>query len=149
MADLLALERWCNALPDLIEQRASDLAGEVVIRMATSLIEHTPVDVTTAASNWIASIGTPNLFEMPAIYPGSGGSTAPASRAEAIAHVRRVVADKDPGRPLWLSNTVDYMVYLNNFGTSQQEPAGFFERGVLVGISYAAGTTLGITRHGN
>jgi len=144
VADLLALEKWCNDLPDRIEQAASDLAVEVVIRMATNLIQHTPVDVTTAASNWIASINAPNMFEMPAIHPGTHGSTAGASRAEAIAYVQRVVAMKDPGEPLWLSNIVPYMVFLTNHGTSQQEPAGFFERGVLVGISYAKSATLGI-----
>ena len=144
MADLLALEKWCNALPDQIDAAASRLVEQVVIRMATNLIQHTPVDVTTAASNWIASLNAPNLFELPAIYPGERGSTAAASRAEAIAHVKRVVADKRPGEPVWLSNIVPYMVYLTNHGTSQQEPAGFFERGVLVGISYAKTATLGI-----
>ncbi len=146
MADLLALEKWCNDLPDRIELAASELVADVITRMATNLIEHTPVDVTTAASNWIASLNTPNLFEMPAIYPGQAGSTAGASRAEAISHVRRVVADKLPGEPVWLSNTVPHMVYLTNHGTSQQEPAGFFERGVLVGVAYAATASLGIKR---
>lgn len=144
MPDLLALERWCNALPDRIEERASQLVCDVVIRMATNLIQHTPVDVTTAASNWIASLNSPIMFELPAIFPGEHGSTAGASRAEAIAHVTRVLADKEPGETVWLSNIVPYMVYLTNHGTSRQEPAGFFERGVLVGISFAKTATLGI-----
>jgi hypothetical protein len=144
VADLLALEKLCNDLPDQIELAASKLVADVIVRMAVNLIEHTPVDVTTAASNWIASLNAPNLFEMPAIHPGKGGSTAGASRSEAIAHVRRVVADKLPGEPVWLSNIVPYMVYLTNHGTSQQEPAGFFERGVLVGISYASTASLRI-----
>jgi hypothetical protein len=149
MADLLALEKLCNDLPDRIEQAASDLVCEVIIQMATNLIEHTPVDITTAASNWIASLNTPNLFELPAIVPGTAGSTAGQSRSEAVEHVRRVVADKEPGEAVWLSNIVPYMVYLTNYGTSKQEPAGFFERGVLVGVSYAATATLGIKLNGD
>lgn len=146
MADLLALEKWCNALPDRIEKGSSELVCDVVLRMATNLIEHTPVDVTTAASNWIAALNTPIMFELPAIFPGEHGSTAGASRAEAIAHVTRVLADKKPGETVWLSNIVPYMVYLTNHGTSRQEPAGFFERGVLVGISFAKTATLRITK---
>jgi hypothetical protein len=144
MADLLALERWCNALPDRIEKSASKLVVDVVIRMATNLIEHTPVDVTTAASNWIAALNSPIDFPLPAIFPGKHGSTAGSSRAEAIAHVTRVLAEKEPGETVWLSNIVPYMADLTNHGTSKQEPAGFFERGVLVGISFAKTASLGI-----
>lgn len=144
MADLLTLERWCNALPDRIDKAASELVVDVVIRMATNLIEHTPVDVTTAASNWIAALNAPIMFELPAIVPGKHGSTAGQSRSEAIAHVTRVLAEKQAGETVWLSNIVPYMVYLTNHGTSRQEPAGFFERGVLVGISFAKTASLGI-----
>jgi hypothetical protein len=143
MADLLALEKWCTALPDRIEQGANDLAKSVVIRMASNLIDHTPVDITTAVSNWQASLNVPIMFELPAIVPGSQGSTAPASRYEALEHVRRVTEDKDPGHPIFLSNIVEYLGELNR-GTSQQEPAGFFERGVVVGRVYLQTATLGI-----
>ena len=145
MADLLALERWCNDLPDRIERSANELAMDVVIRMAGNLIDHTPVDVTTAVSNWQASINVPAMFDLPAIVPGSHGSTAPASRAEALAHVTRVVADKLPGEPIFLSNLAPHLVFLND-GSSKQEPAGFFERGVVVGREHLANATLGINR---
>jgi hypothetical protein len=135
MADLLALERLCNVLPDRIEIAANKLAQGVVKEMATNLIDHTPVDITTAVSNWQASLNAPAMFELPAIYPGSHGSTAPASRLEALGHVERAVADKHPGEPIFLSNITPYIETLNT-GTSKQEPAGFFERGVVVGRVY-------------
>lgn len=144
MADLRALARWCSALPDRIDRGANEVAKAVVIRMAENLIDHTPVDVTTAVSNWQASINAPAMFGFDAIVPGRHGSTAPASRAEALAHVTRVVADKRPGEPIYLSNLTPYLVYLNQ-GSSQQEPAGFFERGVVVGAAYLATAKLGIT----
>ena len=135
------LEKLCNALPDRIDKAASEMAIDVTISMARDLIVHTPVDITTAVSNWQASIGVPASFELPAIYPGEKGSTAPASRAEALGHVTRTLEDKDPGATIYLSNLTPYIIDLNN-GTSAQEPAGFFERGVLVGERYAQTATL-------
>lgn len=145
MADLRALARWCNALPDRIERSANQLAVNVVIRMAGNLIDHTPVDVTTAVSNWQSSINAPAMFGFDAIVPGKHGSTASQSRAEALDHIKRVVADKRPGERIYLSNLTPYLVHLNN-GTSTQEPAGFFERGVAVGGAYLATATLGISK---
>lgn len=135
MADLLALERLCNVLPDRIDLAVNRLAKNVVIEMARDLIEHTPVDVTTAASNWQAALNSPAMFELPAIVPGHHGSTAGASRSEALGHVSRVVAEKRPGERIFLSNLAPHLDDLNN-GTSKQEPAGFFERGVVVGSGY-------------
>lgn len=143
MADLLALEKWCIALPDRIDAATNDLVRGVVTAMATNLIDHTPVDITTAVSNWQASLNAPTLFELPAIVPGERGSTAPASRAEALAHVQRVLDDRDVGETTYLSNITPYLGELNR-GTSTQEPAGFFERGVVVGRVYLQTATLGI-----
>lgn len=132
MADLLALERLCNVLPDRIEKAASQLAIDFVEAIDRDVVEHTPVDVTTAVSNWQASLNAPAFAELPAIVPGSHGSTAAASSAEAIAHVVRTLEDKQPGERIYLSNLAPHIIDLNN-GTSKQEPAGFFQRGILVG----------------
>jgi hypothetical protein len=144
VADLLALERWCNVLPDRIEEATNTLVKNVVTAMATNLIDHTPVDITTAVSNWQVSLNAPVLFELPAIVPGQAGSTAPASRAEALAHVKRALDDRELGEVTYLSNITPYLGELNR-GTSKQEPAGFFERGVVVGRVHLATATLGIT----
>jgi len=143
VADLLALEKWCNALPDQIEVATNKLVTNVVIAMAENLIDHTPVDITTAVSNWQASLNAPVLFELPAIVPGTAGSTAPASRSEALAHIKRVLDDRETGEVTYLSNITPYLGELNR-GTSKQEPAGFFERGVVVGRVYLQTATLGI-----
>lgn len=132
MADLLALEKWCKGLPARIEQAANSLAIDFVKAVDRDLVEHTPVDVTTAVSNWQASLNSAPVFELPAIVPGERGSTAAASSSEAIAHVTRVIAEKRPGERIFLSNLAPHIIDLNN-GTSRQEPAGFFQRGILVG----------------
>ena len=145
MAELLELERLCNVLPGQIEQAANELAKGVVKAIDSDLVEHTPVDVTTAVSNWQPSVNGPANFELPAIYPGEGGSTAPESRREAIAHVDRALADKEPGVPFYLSNVTPYIGDLNN-GTSKQEPAGFVERAIRIGEKFAATAQLRIQK---
>lgn len=119
-------------MPKKIDVAANEVAKSVVMAVAKDVIEHTPVDETTAASNWQGDIARPASFELPAIFPGSHGSTAAQSRAAAIAHVERTTADKDPGIPFYLSNLMDYIRKLNN-GSSRQEPKGFVERATLVG----------------
>lgn len=143
MAGLLELERWCTALPDQIEAAANEVAKETVRVIDRDVVAHTPVDVTTAVSNWQPGINTAPDFELPAIVPGQAGSTAPQSRAEAIAHVDRALAEKEPGEAFYLSNLVDHIGPLND-GTSQQEPAGFVERAVRKGELYAATAELEI-----
>lgn len=129
---LLDLAKDMQKLPDKIEAGASRIVVSVVKAIDRDVVAHTPVDITTAESNWQASLNSPAAFELPAIYPGSGGSTASESATAAIAHVDRTLADKKPGEAVFLSNLLDYIVPLNN-GTSKQEPRGFVERATLVG----------------
>lgn len=130
-------------LPDQIEKGASNVVVAVVKAIDRDVVPHTPVDTSEALSNWQAGINEPVSFPLPAIYPGSHGSTASASQEAAISHVDRVLATKEPGMPVYLSNLTEYIVGLNN-GTSSQEPKGFVERAVLVGRLTAARTPLGI-----
>lgn len=136
LPDLLALARWCDVLPDRIDEAVNTAARDITIAMATDLIWHTPVDITTAASNWQASLNSPAFLPLPAIFPGERGSTAEASRSEALAHVKRAIAPKRAGEPIFLSNLTDYILDLN-MGSSRQEPPGFLERGILVAERFA------------
>ena len=132
MADLLDLEKWCLDLPDRIEAGANELAKTVIRAIDVDLVEHTPVDTTEAVSNWQPGVAAAPDFPLPPIVPGVRGSTAPHSRAEAIAHVERALEDKDPGVSFYLTNVAEHIGLLND-GTSKQEPAGFVERGIRKG----------------
>ena len=143
MANLLDLAKWCNALPDQIEKEASELAKKTVAVMAADLIEHTPVDTSEHVSNWQASINSPPSFGLPAIYLGERGSTREQSGREALAHVRRTLAMKEPGETVYLSNLGPVIEDLNN-GLSSQEPAGFVERGIAIGANFVKKAKLGI-----
>lgn len=140
---LLDLAKWATALPDKIEKGANNVAVAVVKAIDRDVVPHTPVDVTTAVSNWQASLNMRASFELPAIVPGQGGSTAAASQKEAIAHVDRTLKAKKPGEPVYLSNLAPYIVNLND-GTSSQEPKGFVERATLIGRLTARKAKLGL-----
>lgn len=145
MAGLLELEKWCNALPDRIEKAANELARGAADTMAKHLIADTPVDVTTAVSNWQVSLNAPPVFDLPAIYPGEHGSTAIQSKREALKHVQAVLKEKDPGNIIYLSNLTPYINDLNA-GTSPQARAGWIERSIRLGEIYGAQTGLRMTK---
>lgn len=140
---LLDLAKRMEQLPTKIEEGANNVAVAVVKAIDRDVVPHTPVDTTEAVSNWQASLNGPASFELPPIYPGQGGSTAPASQAAAISHVDRTVADKKPGQPVFLSNLAPHIVKLND-GSSTQEPKGFVERATLVGRLTARREKLGL-----
>lgn len=133
-----------EALPALIDKGANNVAIAVVKAIDRDVVPHTPVDTTEALSNWQAEVNAKPMFGLPAIFPGKGGSTAAGSQAEAIAHVDRTLAMKEPGEPVYLSNLAKHIVILNN-GSSSQEPKGFVERAVLIGRLTARRTKLGLT----
>lgn len=138
---LLDLAKRLDKMPTQIEQAANKVKVDCVKAIDRDLVPHTPVDVTTAVSNWQPGVGAKPSFELPAIVPGEYGSTAPESRREAIAHVDRALADVAPGQSFFLSNLTDYIVRLNN-GSSRQEPAGFVERALLIGHKYIRGAKI-------
>jgi hypothetical protein len=143
MAGLLELEKMCLALPGQIDIAANKLACDVVRVIDRDLVEHTPVDVTEAVSNWQPGINTAPGFPLPAIVAGKHGSTAPQSREEAIAHVDRAVAAKRPGEAFYISNLAPHIGFLND-GSSKQEPAGFVERAIRRGEIFAAKADLAV-----
>lgn len=145
MPDLLDLERWCKGLPDQIDRAANVLATEVTVAMAENLIANTPIDITTAVSNWQVSLNAPAMFDLPAIYPGDHGSTGSASRRAALQHVVTTLKDKDPGMPVYLSNLTPYINDLNA-GTSPQARPGWIDRGVRIGELYGDTAVLRIEK---
>lgn len=132
MAGLAELERWCNDLPVRIDRAANTLAKQVTQAIGSDAIDHTPVDTSEAESNWQASLNGPPTFPLPPIYEGERGSTAAQSAKAAKDHIKRTLAEKQPGEKVYLCNVAEHIVDLNN-GTSKQEPAGFVERAELKG----------------
>ncbi len=100
-------DAWERGARRQIEQQAIRL----VLDLVAALMRATPVDTGHARRNWFASIGQP-VTEATI----TGGAAANA----------QVTAYKLEAGPLWVSNPVDYVWFLN-YGTSKQAPAGWIE----------------------
>lgn len=141
MTGLLKLAERLEAKAGALDEDASALCAKVVETIVTDLVYVTPVDESTALSNWQVSVGSPAQAPIPAYFPGEGGSTQAMSAQEAIAAARRELLKKKPGQSVYISNVLRYIDVLNQ-GSSSQEPAGFVERAVLLGRKVARNTKL-------
>lgn len=108
------------------------LAVKVAMTIVEDLAHVTPVDESTAISNWQVQLNAPVQSAIRAYYPGSQGSTYSQSAAATIENARAELAAKKPGQPIYLSNVLRYIKRLNA-GWSTQAPAGYVERSVLLG----------------
>lgn len=99
------------ALRKQVEQQAIAL----VLDLVSALMRATPVDTGHARRNWFASIGRP-ITEPTA----EGGAASNAA----------ITGYKLEAGPLWISNPVDYVVFLN-YGSSKKAAAGWIETTVM------------------
>ena len=114
-----------------LETFASDVAVEGAKAMLEEMVEVTPVDITTALSNWQISLGSPPQLDRVAHTPVSFGSTRGASADKTLADGMAVLQQKKPGQPIFLSNLTPYIGDLDD-GTSRQFAGGFRPRALIV-----------------
>lgn len=114
-----------------LDTLASDIAVEGAKAMLEELVEVTPVDTSTALSNWQVNLGNPAADEIPAHAAGRYGSTRGASAAKAIAEGLEELQYKKPGQPIFLSNLAPYIEDLDS-GSSRQFAGGFIPRALIV-----------------
>lgn len=103
---------------------ASDLAVEGTEAMLRELVAVTPVDTSEAISNWQVTLGIPSAAPRLPHFTGVRGSTRNASSKKAVSEGLSELAEKQPGQPVFLSNTAKHIVDLDN-GSSAQFPGGF------------------------
>ena len=123
------LERY----PRRIEREAVELVKVVAFNILLQMVRATPVDTSTAVSNWQASLGVggSRIAEIDAFFEGRAGSTRSASMAAAIAAARAEISKlKKSGVGITISNVVDYIEILDK-GTVNSPPANFIEKAKL------------------
>ena len=111
---------------------ASELTKSVVRVIHKDLVTVTPVDESTALSNWQVATQQPLFLFLPAYEVGSHGSTKEESAQLAILQAEQALDNKQPGDTVYITNAAPYIRRLND-GYSKQEPAGFVERAKLLG----------------
>lgn len=123
-----------------------DVANKVEIEMATmtlaELARATPIDVGTARSNWVASIGSAYDGTRAAFSPypsrhrppyGPGGSMGEGrNQAGAVWSAAAALKGKKPGEDIHITNNLPYIMRLNQ-GHSSLAAAGFIERAIQTG----------------
>lgn len=98
------------------------------------VVTASPVDTGRFRSNWLASLEVPVAITTQPYSPGEGGSTGGANSAAAMAQANSVIASRQPGQDIWISNNLPYAQRLND-GYSRQAPANFVEQGIRNGIA--------------
>lgn len=126
-------------LAERLRKQAADQpkdASDAAVRLATIIVEllvnDTPVDSSKALSSWEVGVGNVPTGLSEPHFLGSHGSTAAESAAVALQLARAILATKQPGQVITISNAQPYIRRLNE-GYSTQAPAGFVERAVAVG----------------
>lgn len=105
-----------------VEKNARVMISEIVAKSGTQLARETPIDTGRASGNWQGSVGSPILAESGVFFPGSSVGQMQIFKGAAIS------ATGTP--PMFLTNMVPYMQYLNR-GWSPQAPTPFWiERGI-------------------
>lgn len=133
---LLDLADELDGVVEKRSQEASDLAIKVTTAIVTDLAFVTPVDESTALSNWIVGIGSPRREEIEPHFRGTKGSTYGQSAQKTVDEARTVLNRKKRGTSIYISNNLPYIRDLNG-GSSRQAPAGFVERAELLGRKLA------------
>lgn len=119
LADLAAA---CMDAANHLDKDINDIIKESALQLAFNLIYKTPVDTSTATSNWQVGLMLPVMDSRTAYFYGDEGSTASMSRGAAYAAARTAIAPRKAGTRIYISNNVDYIVELNQ-GKSPQQPS--------------------------
>lgn len=121
-----SLEDYARKLPEANSKRA--IACAMVL--LDSLVWRTPVDTSTALSNWQVSLNAPVLTFINAYVPGYLGYTqAPSARA-AIEYGTSIMKNKKPGESIFITNNTPYIIDLEH-GKSKQAPTGMVQVSLL------------------
>ena len=128
--NLLSLARKLEHKSKVINKKASEAAIMVAEKLVMTLASSTPVDTSQALSNWIVEINARPEDSIGPHFPGKFGSTQGMSLLETIAEAKRVLALKDPGETIYISNLLSYIRDLND-GTYPQHPVGWIEGAIF------------------
>lgn len=145
---LIDLANEMDALAARIGTVASEAAKSVALTVLTDLVQVTPADVGTAISNWQVTLDAPAEGILGAYSPSPRGhtvngtwkhkvdpvATSHANVAPTLAYAKTVLASKRPGQVIYITNNLPYIQSLND-GSSEQAPAGFVDRAIILGGS--------------
>ena|ERR1035437_484490 len=146
MANLNDLANDMDKLLVRLDSFAKQTVKDAALSIMSDLVQVTPVDVGTALSNWQLTLDTPAEHVLTAYEPALRGRnvkgvwthrvdpalTAQANVAPTLDAAKVVLAERQKGQLVFITNNLPYIRKLND-GSSDQAPAGFVDRAVILG----------------
>lgn len=131
--DLGGLGRRLDLVADRLERGVDVKVKRTALAIDQVLVLATPVDQGRARSNWRVSVSSPLEGVIDPYAPGDGLGVGETENArEALAQGREAIGARRPGESIFITNNLDYIVFLND-GSSAQAPAGFVEAAIEAG----------------
>jgi hypothetical protein len=146
MRDLYDLATQMRTLQKRLGAFGNETSKDVARTILNDLVQVTPVDVGEALSNWQLTLNTPAVSDIPAYVPSPKGRvvagkwvhkvdpalTAQANITPTLNAANGVLAAKQPGQTIFITNNIPYIEDLDQ-GGSTQAPAGFVDRAIILG----------------
>ncbi len=135
-SDLHQFNARMKALGKTVADNSDRLVRKCALAIDGAVILATPVDTGRARANWQVSLNEPISATRDPYAPGQAGSTGGPNAQAAIAQGQTVIQQYTFERAqagLFITNNLPYIGRLNN-GHSAQAPAGFVEKGIMVGV---------------
>jgi len=140
--DFAAFNRRMKKIAVGIENGVNKVKQEAARQVLVALVANTPVDVGTARSNWMVTIGSPAIGTRRAFSPipsrwkphkgvfpgGSKGETR--NRLGAVQTGMAVIVRAKPEQTIFVANSLPYIGRLNR-GHSKQSSPGWVNRAFL------------------
>jgi hypothetical protein len=127
------LNDLANRLESIAENIDSENSRRAIVAAKVFLdtvVYRTPVDTSTALSNWQVTLDSPATDFREAYVPGYLGYTMAASARAAIDAGEAVLRTKKPGQSIFITNNTPYIMDLER-GRSKQAPQGFLQVSLL------------------
>lgn len=116
-----------------VETGTNKVTKRAALVIDQSLVLGTPVKTGRARSNWVVQLISPARSVIEPYAPGDNlGIGETQNAAAALAQGRAVIATRQLGQDIYISNNVDYIGDLND-GSSAQAAAGFVENAIDAG----------------
>lgn len=146
MADLDDLANDMDALVKRLGVFSDQIVKDAAMTILIDLVQSTPADVGSAITNWQLTLDAPAERELAAYVPSLRGRTVkglwehridPAITAQAnipptVDAAKGILVNREPGQFVFITNNLPYIRKLND-GSSDQAPAGFVDRAIILG----------------
>ncbi len=114
-------------------ERADEIKRKAALQALSQVTLATPVDKGRARANWLVGRGSPITSENEVFLAGKEGSTGGLVAQETISKGKVKLEKPAEGLPIYLSNNLIYIKYLNQ-GSSVQAPKRFIESAVKAAV---------------